>query len=132
LFTAVSCSSLTVEPPALLASQQLSTEEKQYYEREADKHNGQNPLVQKDEDEEDMEDANRAAMEYGHMQQPHDMQQMQATYAQQMVADPRYAAYYAPYMQAQQGQQVAYDYRQRGYQAYPQGHPYDQRNMGTI
>ena len=44
------------------AWKQLSVEDKQYYEREADKHNGMNPVEKDDEEEED--DAKRPVIDY--------------------------------------------------------------------
>jgi hypothetical protein len=131
----------------------LNAEEKQYYEREADKHNGMNP-VEKQEDEEEDEDAKRQQQvpdPYGHMHPDHQMQMhggmpppMHAGMHQPPQHDPRHHGYaYPPHMYQPHGY---YDYSQhhsqprhhsssRGSQGYsqypppPQGHPYDQRAM---
>lgn len=138
------------------AWKQLSAEEKQYYEREADKHNGMNP-VEKEVDEEEDEDAKRqqAADPYGHMHPDHQMQ-MHAGMPPPMHAggmhhppqhDPRHHGYAYP-PQHMYNPHGYYDYSQhphsqprhhsgsrtpQGYSQYPppppQGHPYDQRAM---
>jgi hypothetical protein len=132
------------------AWKQLSAEEKQYYEREADKHNGMNP-VEKDVDEEEDEDAKRqqAADPYGQMHPDHQMHMhggmpppMHAGMHQPPQHDPRHHGYaYPPHHMYQP--HGYYDYSQhhsqprhhssrtQGYSQYPppQGHPYDQRPM---
>lgn len=117
----------------------LSAEEKQYYEREADKHNGMNP-VKDDVDDEDDEDKRHMHMHpmdpYAHMH-PMDMHGMPPPMHQPHY-DPRY---YAPHPSQVYGQPPpAYDYGQHpqhhsrggrgthgGYGQYPppQRHPYD-------
>ena len=134
----------------------LSAEEKQYYEREADKHNGMNP-VEKEVDEEEDEDTKRqqqVADPYGHMHPDHQMQMhgggmpppMHAGMHQPPQHDPRHHGYaYPPHHMYQP--HGYYDYsqhphsqaprhhsgsRSQGYSQYPpppQGHPYDQRTM---
>lgn len=126
------------------AWKQLSAEEKQYYEREADKQNGMNPVEKVEEEEEDPEKAQQhmAPPEYGHMPVQHDMH-MHGGYAMgghPPQHDPRqgYNPYphHMPYGQPpHQGQH--YDYyaqhqQQRGghpqYQGYPPQHGhYEQR-----
>ena len=124
------------------AWKQLSADEKQYYEREADKHNGMHPLKEGEEDEEE-EEVKRHHMEHYHVHPAHEMHihgavpppPMHSAIHQQH--DPRHhAAYYPPHLY---GQQVYahYDYsqhhqrhpqtRSQGYgQGYPaQRHPYE-------
>mmetsp|Transcript_97716 Transcript_97716/g.146487 ORF Transcript_97716/g.146487 Transcript_97716/m.146487 type:complete len:483 (-) Transcript_97716:110-1558(-) len=136
------------------AWKQLSAEEKQYYEREADKHNGMNP-VEKDGDDDDDEELKRqqqAADPYAHMHAPHDMHMhggmpppMHPGMHQPPQHDPRHHGYapYPPHHIYGQPPHGYYDYghhaqgrhqhsRSQGYaQGYPpqQGHPYDQRAM---
>lgn len=130
-----------------LNKQQLTNEEKQYYEREADKQNGMNP-VEKEEDDED--DEKRGPPEYMHHVQPemHMHGGMHPGMAQAppgMQHDPRqHGAYAYPqhpmaYGQAYQGQHYAaqgdaryHQGRAHGYQGYPQQarHPYDNSGMG--
>ena len=131
--------------------QQLSAEEKQYYEREADKHNGMNP-VEKDEDDDD-DDAKRAqvADPYGHMHPEHGMHMhggmpppMHPGMHQPPQHDPRHHGYaYPPHMYAQPGY---YDYghhsqsrqhhgRSQGYnQGYPpqQGYGHDTKYQSQM
>jgi len=52
------------------AWKQLASEEKQYYEREADKHNGMNPVLDKDEDEEE-DEGKRPGADYAGQYAPH-------------------------------------------------------------
>mmetsp|Transcript_18008 Transcript_18008/g.27220 ORF Transcript_18008/g.27220 Transcript_18008/m.27220 type:complete len:492 (+) Transcript_18008:323-1798(+) len=136
------------------AWKQLSAEDKQYYEREADKINGMNP-VDKDDDEEEGEEKRPSIPEYqpnypvqhgdmhmhagmpppihGHAQHPgqHDPRQHGHYYP------PNYAYGQPPYHgyhdQAAQGQHRHYQGR-GGHAHYqyppPHGHPYDQRGMG--
>lgn len=117
--------------------QQLSAEEKQFYEREADKQNGQNPIEKDGEEEED--GAKGVMGDYGHMHPQHEMH-MQGGYAQMPPGmDPRHAGYnpyphhmYGPAAyQGQQGYEAHYARQARNYQQYPQGpgHPYDQRGV---
>jgi HMG-box domain len=120
------------------AWKQLSAEEKQYYEREADKHNGMNP-VEKDDDEDD-DEAKRPIAEYaGQYAPPTDMQYAampppahgQAMH--QPTPDPRYYhphghwgqapphGYYEHHAQATHGAQTprgAYVQPARGHQHY--------------
>jgi len=130
------------------AWKQLSAEEKAYYEREADKHNGMNPV--KDGEEEDEDEAmKRQEMEF-HMQ----MQQNEQIHMHhQNMGPPMHAGmphppqhdtrhhhhgYYPPHMYGPPPPYGHYDYSQhhqrhqqaraQGYQqAYPppQRHPYD-------
>lgn len=122
-------------------SQQLSAEEKQYYEREADKHNGMNP-VEKDGDEDDEEEVKRQHAEHhgyihpGHEMHMHGGMPPMHPMHQPPQHDPRHHAYpYPPHMYGQPAHGY-YDYHQpsrhqhgrsQGYgQGYPQqpGHPY--------
>lgn len=124
----------------------LSNEEKQYYEREADKQNGMNP-VEKDEDED--EDEKRGPPEYMHHVQPemhmhggmhpgmpaagmpqHDPRQHYAPYPQHMAYGQ--AAYQGhPYGGSQADPSRYHQARSHGYQGYPpQRHPYDNSGMG--
>lgn len=102
------------------AWKQLTAEEKQFYEREADKHNGMNPVREGEEEEED-EEAKRQAMEHYHMHPTHqDMHlhgamppPIHATMHQPPHHDPRQhhaAAYYPAHMYAQPA--YHYDYSQ--------------------
>lgn len=69
------------------AWKQLNAEEKQYYEREADKHNGMNPVEKVDDDDKEVEESKETART-----QQQTTQQQQAATAQ--VQDP-YAAHAA-------------------------------------
>ena len=120
----------------------LSADEKQYYEREADKHNGTHPIKDGEEDEED-DDVKRQQIEQYHMHAAaaaHGEMQMHAAGMAQMQGgmhpaqhDPRHH-YYAPHVYGQPAY-GHYDYSQhhrhqqaraQGYnQAYPQRHPYE-------
>jgi len=123
----------------------LSLEEKAYYEREADKHNGMNP-VEKDGDEEDEEDKRQTHMPdpyAGHMHPGHEMHMHAMHPMHQAQVDPRHHGYYPPHPMYGQPPPPphGYDYyghhaqarhhqgrSQGGYQYPPQqGHPYDQR-----
>jgi hypothetical protein len=102
----------------------LNAEEKQFYEREADKHNGMNPVREGEEEEED-EEAKRQqamAMEQYHMHPSHQEMQMHAAMPppihggmhQPPQHDPRqhpHAGYYPPHMYAQPAY-PHYDYSQ--------------------
>jgi len=127
------------------AWKQLSSDEKTYYEREADKHNGMNPVKDGEEDEED-EELKRQQIEY-HMQvtaqnemhmhgamgpplhaamphPQHDARHHHAYYPTHLYAPPPPYGHY-DYSQHHQRHQQA---RAQGYQqAYPppQRHPYD-------
>jgi hypothetical protein len=103
----------------------LSAEEKQFYEREADKHNDQNPMKEDDDDDEDGDDKRHPGMEhFPHMLPPHpDMHMVPPAHLPPPQHDPRH--YYPPHMY---GQPSYYDYSQhhqrhqmaRGYQGrYP-------------
>ncbi len=120
-------------------------EEKQYYEREADKHNGMNP-VEKDGDDDDDDDKRQAHVgdPYGSHMHPelHMHPAMHPAMHQPPQHDPRHHGYaYPPHMYGQPPPHGYYDYghhaqpthhrgsrSQSGYQGYPpaQGH-YDQR-----
>jgi hypothetical protein len=138
---------------SLSLPQQLSPEEKQYYEREADKHNGMHPIDKGDEDEDDEEKRNMA--EYMHPVH-HDMHMHPGMHPGMVPPgsgmtlhgqhDPRqhgYAPYSTHHMPYGQGyQQPEYGgppprYHQarpsHGYQGYPPAphrHPYDNTGMG--
>jgi len=92
------------------AWKQLTAEEKQYYEREADKHNGMNP-VKEDVEEDDDEEARKQQMTdpYAHMHQHSGM------HMQEGMAHPMHAS--AMHHQAQQ-----HDPRQHSYAPYPTHH----------
>lgn len=122
----------------------MTNEEKQYYEREADKQNGMNP-VDKDEDEDDED--KRVPPEYMHHVQPemHMHGGMHPGMAQGtgMQHDPRHGYGYPQHHMAYgqnpyQGQHYAaqgdaryHQGRAHGYQAYPASrHPYDNSGMG--
>lgn len=122
----------------------LSMEEKQYYEREADKHNGMNP-VEKDGEEDDDDEKRQAIVQdpyAAHMHPAHDMHMHGMHAMHQPPHDPRHHAYgYPPHHMYGQPPPHGYDYYghhpqsrhhagrpQAGYQYPPQqGHPYDQR-----
>mmetsp|Transcript_28442 Transcript_28442/g.42984 ORF Transcript_28442/g.42984 Transcript_28442/m.42984 type:complete len:508 (-) Transcript_28442:111-1634(-) len=136
------------------AWKQLSAEDKQYYEREADKMNGMNPVDKEGEEAEEDEDKRTSIPEYqpnypvqhgdmhmhtgmpppmhGHSQHPgqHDPRQHAHYYP------PNYAYGQPPYHgyhdQASQGQHRHYQGRGHSHYQYPppHGHPYDQRGMG--
>ena len=125
------------------AWKQLTAEEKQFYEREADKHNGTHPVKETDEDDEE-EEIKRQHMEHYHMQAAahpgdmhmHGMPGMQGGMHHPAAQhDPRHHAYYAPHLYGQPAAAYGhYDYSQhhrhqqaraQGYnQAYPQRDPY--------
>mmetsp|Transcript_18930 Transcript_18930/g.46890 ORF Transcript_18930/g.46890 Transcript_18930/m.46890 type:complete len:422 (+) Transcript_18930:98-1363(+) len=119
------------------AWKQLNAEEKQYYEREADKHNGMNPVEKDDEDEDD--EVKRQQAEHHYMHPSHEMHMhggMPPMHAMHQAPqhDPRHYAY-PPHMYGQPAHGY-YDYhsqsrhhqgRSQGYgQGYPQqpGHPF--------
>lgn len=122
----------------------LSMEEKQYYEREADKHNGMNP-VEKDGEEDEEDDKRQAIVQdpyAAHMHPAHEMHMHGMHAMHQPPHDPRHHAYgYPPHHMYGQPPPHGYDYYghhpqsrhhpgrpQAGYQYPPQqGHPYDQR-----
>lgn len=114
-------------------------EEKQYYEREADKHNGMNP-VEKEEDDEEEDKRQHSVDPYaGHMHPEMHMHPGMHPGMHQAPHDPRHHGYaYPPHMYGQPPPGY-YDYghhapparggrAQAGYQGYPppSGH-YDQR-----
>ena len=115
------------------AWKQLSSEEKQYYEREADKHNGLHPVKEVEEEVEDEEEVKRQ-MEHYHNMQMHDMQMQQ----QQPMHDPRHY-YPPPHMYGQPYGHYDYSQHHRHQQARAQGynqgyapqprHPYDGGQM---
>jgi hypothetical protein len=129
------------------AWKQLNPEEKQYYEREADKHNGMHPVKEGEEEDED-EEVKRQQMEHYHMHaaaaahgEMHGMHPGMAPPMQHPQHDPRQHGYYAPHMYGQPAAYGHYDYSQhhrhqqaraQGYnqQPYPpQRHPYEGANM---
>eukprot|EP00531_Pseudo-nitzschia_arenysensis_P001272 CAMPEP_0116124350 /NCGR_PEP_ID=MMETSP0329-20121206/5234_1 /TAXON_ID=697910 /ORGANISM="Pseudo-nitzschia arenysensis, Strain B593" /LENGTH=552 /DNA_ID=CAMNT_0003618325 /DNA_START=172 /DNA_END=1830 /DNA_ORIENTATION=+ len=86
------------------AWKQLSTEEKQYYEREADKHNGMNPVDKTDDDDKER-DENKETSQAQQQSAQQQAAQQQAAQAQQQAAaaaaqDP-YAAHAAAAAAAQ-------------------------------
>eukprot|EP00934_Nitzschia_sp_Nitz4_P002926 Nitzschia sp. Nitz4//scaffold119_size111653//25937//27605//NITZ4_004182-RA/size111653-augustus-gene-0.221-mRNA-1//-1//CDS//3329533812//2916//frame0 len=131
------------------AWKQLSMEEKQYYEREADKHNGMNP-VEKDGDEDEEEEVKRqqqAVDPYAHMHAGHEMHMhggMPPMHPMHQAPqhDPRHHGYAYPahHMYGQPpydyyGHHASSRHHQGRAQGYGQGysaqggHPYDQRGM---
>jgi hypothetical protein len=141
------------------AWKQLTAEEKQYYEREADKMNGMNP-VDKEEDEEEGDDKRPAMAEYppnyavqhgemhmhggmpppmhgGHQAPQHDPRQ----YSHHYPPNYPYGQHHPGYAQAYHDPAAAQGQHARHYQGrsahaahyqYPPPHPhgYDQRGMG--
>ena len=114
------------------AWKQLSAEDKAYYEREADKHNGLNPVKDGEEEDED-EEVKRQQMEYHMHAAAHNDMHMHAPMPQH---DPRHHhGYYPPHMYGPPPPYGHYDYSQhhqrhqraQGYQQQypPQRHPYD-------
>lgn len=129
--------------------QQLSAEEKQYYEREADKHNGMNPVEKEGDDDEEEEAKRQQADHQGYLHPGHEMHMHGGMpppvhpMHQPPQHDPRHHGYYPPHMYGQPAHGY-YDYghhpqtrhqhgaRSQGYsQTYPpqHGQPYahDQR-----
>lgn len=121
----------------------LSPEEKQYYEREADKQNGMNPIEKDEEDEDD----DKRIPEYMHHVQPDMQYAVHPGMGQPGMPqhDPRQHAYapypthhmaygQAPYQgqhYAAQGDARYHQGRAHGYQGYPPArHPYDNSGMG--
>lgn len=87
------------------AWKQLSAEEKQYYEREADKHNGMNPVDKTDDDDDKERDENKETSQAQQQAAQQQAAQQQAAQAQQQAAaaaaqDP-YAAHAAAAAAAQ-------------------------------
>ncbi|CAJ1969560.1 unnamed protein product [Cylindrotheca closterium] len=113
------------------AWKQLSAEEKQYYEREADKHNGMNP-VEKDGDEDDEEEVKRqqAELHYMHPSEMHMHGGMPPMHPMHQAAqhDPRHYSY-PPHMMYGQPAHAYYDYHSQSRhhqgrsQGYGQGYP---------
>lgn len=96
------------------AWKQLSDDEKQFYEREADKHNGMNPL-REGEEEEDLEDEAKRQMEHYSYPTHPDMHMgmpppMHGGMHQTPQHDPRHHGYYPPHMYGQPA--YHYDYSQ--------------------
>ncbi|GAX24382.1 hypothetical protein FisN_4Lh503 [Fistulifera solaris] len=120
----------------------LTPDERQYYEREADKHNGMNLVKDGDEDD-DEDEVKRQQMEHYHMHGPHPEMHMHPGMHPVMhmhpAVDPRHA-YYPPHMYGQP-MYSHYDYSQhhrhqqaraQGYnQAYPPP-PRSSYETGTI
>lgn len=111
----------------IFSSQQLSAEEKQYYEREADKHNGMNP-VEKEGDEEEDDEVKRQHAEHHYMHPGHEMHMHGGMHPMHQTPqhDPRHYAY-PPHMYGQPTHGY-YDYHQQSRhqgrsQAYGQGYP---------
>lgn len=120
------------------AWKQLSAEEKQYYEREADKMNGMNPVGDKDDEDEDGDVADKRPLP-GEYPSTYPVQHgdMHMHGMPPPMHDPRYAyppsyAYGQPPYHAyhdQPAQHRHYQGRHAGHYQYPP-HPYDQRGMG--
>ena len=126
----------------LLAWKSLSAEEKQYYEREADKHNGMNPMKdgEEEDEEEDMKTPHHMEHQYAYPSQAelphHSVTGLRVQHA--TPHDPRaHHRYYTSHVYAQ-NPYGHYDYsqhhqrhpqgRQQLYQYAPHGRQYD-RNM---
>lgn len=125
------------------AWKQLSADEKQFYEREADKHNGMHPVKDGEEEDED-DEVKRHHMEHYHMHPAHPDMHMHAgvppPIMQHPQHDPRHHGYYPPHMYGQPAY-GHYDYSQHHQrhqpsrsQAYNQGyssqrHPYEGGGM---
>jgi HMG-box domain len=123
----------------------LSQEEKQYYEREADKHNGMNPPLKDNEDDEDDDDANKTVhvqmehQQYGAYQPDMHLHAgvagMQHQGAQQPYAqhDPRtsqHHGYYATHhVYAPNPYAGHYDYSQHHQRQPPQGRAAQQQHQ---
>lgn len=109
-----------------IAWKKLTPEEKQYYEREADKHNGMNPLREADDDEDEDEVKRGPEPHYMHPSEMH----MHGHY------DPRYYPPPVPHVYHGQPTYAAYDYSQHHQRArgsrygggYPSQYSYDQGN----
>jgi hypothetical protein len=131
----------------LFLCQSLSADEKQYYEREADKHNGMNPVKDDEVDEEDEESkrqhhhmAHPYATMHAHAGDMHMHGGMHTPMHQAGQHDPRHVAYpYATHMYGQppyghydytlQQQQLQHprhgQSRGHGYSGYPPSGRYD-------
>jgi len=130
------------------AWKQLTADEKQFYEREADKHNGMHPVKENEDEDEELEDVKRHHMEHYHAYGPpaHGEMHMHPGVPPPMHGgmqhgspqhDPRqqHHAYYPPHMYGQPPAYGHYDYSQHqrhqqaragGYQSYPAPrHVYD-------
>lgn len=99
-----------------LAWKALSAEEKQYYEREADKHNGMHP-VKDDVDEDDDEDKRHHQDPYAHYAHP-DMHMHAMGMPQH---DPRHHGYPYGYPYAQPAYHYDYQQHQQHYSRHSQG-----------
>ena len=113
----------------LTEKQSLSAEEKQYYEREADKHNGMHPVKDDvdDEDEEDKRQHHHMADPYAHMHPHSDMHMhgMGPMHGHQPQHDPRHHGYaYATHHMYAQPPYGHYDY------APPQQHHHTRHSQG--
>jgi len=88
------------------AWKQLSAEDKAYYEREADKHNGMNPVkdgeVDEEEEEEEMMKRQQAMDYHMQMQQQQHQQNEQMHMHQQGMGPPMHAGMPHPQQQQQQ------------------------------
>jgi len=122
----------------------LSAEEKQYYEREADKHNGMNPLAEErdEDDDEDKRYPPHAGDPYAHMHHgdmghyppppvhgqhppPHDPRQHPGYAPYPMYGPPHgYEAYYGHQQPHHRGQGQGRNHQGYG-QSYPQTQPYE-------
>ena len=118
-----------------IAWKNLSAEDKQYYEREADKHNGANAVQGMHDDEEDMEEKHGQPIEHQHYYaQPEMHMHMQPPPPPMHHHDPRqhhHAYYAAPSHMYTQQAYAHYDYsqhqrhqsRSHQQQGYQQGPP---------
>jgi hypothetical protein len=111
------------------AWKQLGAEDKQFYEREADKHNGMNPLKGDGDDDEENEDDDERKQQMDHYQYPHppppEMLMHHATVPAHMqhAHDPR--SYYLPTPMYTQPAYGHYDYSQH-HQRHQQARGYNQ------
>lgn len=98
----------------------LTPADRQYYEREADKHNGMNPVKDGEEDDDD-DEVKRQQMEQYHMHAAE--MHMHPAMLMHPAMDPRHM-YYPPHMYGQQPAYGHYDYSQhhRHQQARAQGY----------
>lgn len=105
------------------AWKQLSQEDKQYYEREADKHNGMNPVKDDEEEEEEEAKAVQVPMEHQYATYQPEMHLHANIHGMQHAQhDPRtqhHHGYYAQHVYAQ-NPYGHYDYSQH-HQRQPQG-----------
>jgi hypothetical protein len=101
----------------------LTAEEKQYYEREADKHNGMNPVdPNKDEDDED-DDIKRQQMHNVYEQAAYATHDMTGAAVYSHVHGGMHAAQHDP-------RHHAYYYQQHGYYDYSTAHHHQQQQHG--